>query len=106
MVRDKVRTNPIKSGLKFAVLQSGARFPVIRNPGGLALSWHSVTGGGAFNSRVQAAAILTWHGVALCMIAVNIADSGLAFACFGRLGADFVNGGRSCARGDFSWRVP
>jgi hypothetical protein len=41
-----------------------------------------------FNCRVRAAAILDLRGMALCMIAVNIADSGLAFACFGRLGAD------------------
>jgi hypothetical protein len=41
-----------------------------------------------FNSRVRAAAIPEWRGMALCMIAVNIADSGLAFACFGRLDAN------------------
>jgi hypothetical protein len=39
-------------------------------------------------SGVRGAAIPGWSGMALCMIAVNIADSGLAFACFGRLGAD------------------
>jgi hypothetical protein len=56
---------------------------------------HLIPGTGGGNSA--------WRGAALCMIAVNIADSGLAFACFGRLSADFFNGGRSCARGDFSW---
>jgi hypothetical protein len=57
--------------------------------------WHmprvpgiSAQAGDSFNSMVRSAAIPDWHGIALCMIAVNIADSRLAFACFGRLDAD------------------
>jgi hypothetical protein len=57
-----------------------------------------------FNCMIRAAASPAWRDMALCMITVNIADSGLAFACFGRLGADYVNGGRPWARGGFSWR--
>jgi hypothetical protein len=41
-----------------------------------------------FNFWMRQAAILEGCGMALCMITVNIVDSGLAFACFGRLGAD------------------
>jgi hypothetical protein len=48
----------------------------------------SAQAGGSFNSWVRSAAIPDWRGMALCMIAVNIADCGLAFACFGRLDAD------------------
>jgi hypothetical protein len=39
-------------------------------------------------SGMRMAAIPGWSGMTMCMIAVNIADSGLAFACFGRLDAD------------------